>query len=236
MVRISVEDTGVGIAIEQQEKLFRKFTQVDTSPSRRHGGTGLGLAISKELAERMGGSIGVSSNPFGSTFWVDLPLETVELPKAEPESQPASLPASVQSTPSVSRRILIAEDNTVNQYVLSRSLQKLGYEVDIAENGLEAVKRWETTHYDAILMDCQMPEMDGYKATKTIRQHKSGEASIPIIAITAHAMTGDAERCRKAGMNGYLDKPLRIAELQRMLNQYAPNTEAADRLDNRPAS
>ena len=108
--------------------------------------------------------------------------------------------------------------------MLTRSLQKLGYEVDVAANGLEAVERWGSVDYGAILMDCQMPEMDGYEATKIIRERKSKRAGLPIIAVTAHAMAGDAERCMSAGMNGYLSKPLVLADLERILNEHIPNS------------
>jgi signal transduction histidine kinase/ActR/RegA family two-component response regulator len=227
MLRISVTDTGIGIPAEERHRLFQKFTQLDGSASRRHGGTGLGLAISRQIAEMLGGSVGVESGPGGSTFWVALPIE----PRPDPEYPQLPLSASgavqerhgEQSGESIPRRILIAEDNKVNQHVLTRSLQKLGYAVDVAANGLEAVERWESADYDAILMDCQMPEMDGYEATRTIRGYKNRQSGLPIIALTAHAMAGDEERCKTAGMDAYLSKPLILADLERVLNEYAPN-------------
>jgi signal transduction histidine kinase/CheY-like chemotaxis protein len=225
-IRISVTDTGVGIPAEEQHRLFQKFTQVDGSSTRRHGGTGLGLAISRQIAVMLGGSVGLESGSAGSTFWLALPLE----PHPDAEDLQvrtfALTPASQQSGEIVSRRILIAEDNKVNQHVLSRSLQKLGYEVDVATNGIEAVERWGSVDYDAILMDCQMPGMDGYEATKAIRGRKTERARLPIIAITAHAMAGDEERCKNAGMDAYLSKPVILAELERILNEYAPNRPA----------
>jgi signal transduction histidine kinase/CheY-like chemotaxis protein len=226
MLRISVTDTGIGIPAEERHRLFQKFTQVDGSATRRHGGTGLGLAISRQIAEMLGGSVGMESGPGGSTFWVALPIE----PRPDPECSrlPLGASAAVQhrhvgrSGESIPRRILIAEDNKVNQHVLTRSLQKLGYAVDVAANGIEAVERWESAEYDAILMDCQMPEMDGYEATRTIRGYKNRQSGLPIIALTAHAMAGDEERCKIAGMDAYLSKPLIIADLERVLNEYAP--------------
>ncbi len=223
MLRISVTDTGIGIPAEEKHRLFQKFTQLDGSASRRHGGTGLGLAISRQMAEMLGGSVGVESGSGGSTFWFALPIEP------RPDLECAQLPLSTSAVVSersaalIPRRILIAEDNKVNQHVLTQSLRKLGYAVDVAANGLEAVERWESAEYDAILMDCQMPEMDGYEATRTIRRQKSRQSGLPIIALTAHAMVGDEERCKIAGMDAYLSKPLIFADLERVLNEYAPN-------------
>lgn len=224
LVRISVADTGIGIPAMDHQRLFQKFTQLDSSASRRHGGTGLGLAISRQLAEMLGGSVGMESRPGGSTFWAEIPLEPrVNLDQSQPQPQELAPPRPLSGEPGA-RRILVAEDNKVNQHVLTRSLQKLGYEVDVAANGLEAVERWGSRDYDAILMDCQMPEMDGYEATRTIRERKTKRAGLPIIAITAHAMAGDAERCKSAGMNAYLSKPLVLADLERLLNEHIPNS------------
>ncbi len=224
LIRISVADTGIGISTRDQQRLFQKFTQLDSSASRRHGGTGLGLAISRQLAEMLGGSVGMESRPGGSIFWVEIPLEPRVNPDQSQLQPPDPEPARALYREPFARRILVAEDNKVNQRVLTRSLQKLGYEVDVAANGLEAVERWGSVDYDAILMDCQMPEMDGYEATRTIRERKTMRAGLPIIAVTAHAMAGDAERCKSAGMNGYLSKPLVLADLERILNEHIPNS------------
>ncbi len=227
LIRISVADTGIGIPPVDQQRLFQKFTQLDSSASRRHGGTGLGLAIAREMATLLGGSVGMQSHPGGSTFWLEIPLCPREHTRLNPhQSQPETSEPELAAPlfqQSSARRILIAEDNKVNQLVLTRSLQKLGYQVDLACNGLEAVERWGVGDYDAILMDCQMPEMDGYEATRTIRACKTRQARLPIIAITAHAMAGDAERCKSAGMDAYLSKPLVFADLERLLKEHIPN-------------
>ncbi len=220
-VRLSVIDTGIGISTEAEQSLFKPFSQADGSTTRRFGGTGLGLYIAKQVAELMGGSVGTSQNPGGgSTFWVDLPLARGrEYVGAKPA------PEKLHSSPQLEdRHILIAEDNPVNQVVASRIVQKLGCRVDIAANGVEAVSRWQQTKYDLILMDGQMPELDGYGATGRIRdlERESGGRRTPIIALTAHALPGDKERCLAAGMDDYLSKPLQVDALKRILEFWLP--------------
>ena len=217
LFRVTVTDTGIGIPEAAQNALFTKFTQGDSSTTRKYGGTGLGLAISKELAERMDGSVGLSSQPGkGSSFWVEIPLDMV----SEVVVAPVVL-ASVETPTIPGARVLVAEDNAVNRQLVTRSLQKLGYEVDVAANGSEAVAKWAQQHYDLVLMDCQMPEMDGYQATAQIRSAEAGERHTPIVAVTAHAMSGEDKKCAEAGMDGYLTKPLRMEDLRKTVERYS---------------
>jgi signal transduction histidine kinase/ligand-binding sensor domain-containing protein/ActR/RegA family two-component response regulator len=217
---ISVTDSGIGIAPESQHLLFSKFFQADSSNSRRFGGTGLGLAISKQLAELMGGVVGMrSARAEGSTFWVRLPLPPAVAPAVLP---PVSLretrPNSAASGPCL---VLLAEDNPVNQKLGRLLLRKLGCEVDVAGDGMETLHRWAERPYDAIFMDCQMPDMDGYEATAQIRASGRRGQEIPIIAVTAHSMVGDRERCLAAGMTDYVSKPLNLRDLERVLEAVA---------------
>ena len=240
-VRIAVCDTGIGIAPERRAVLFNTFSQVDASTTRRYGGTGLGLSIVKRLAELMGGSVGVESIPgMGSTFWFTIATSVTadaafhDFSPAEAEAVardavvvPANpLPALVLPPgPATVRRprILLAEDNVVNQKVAARVLEREGFAVDVAEDGRQAVEAWRRGTYDLILMDCQMPQLDGYEATREIRREEresGGAGRIPIIALTAHAMKGAAEDCRRAGMDDYLTKPLDREQLRRCLKQH----------------
>ncbi len=250
-VRLSVADTGIGITEQQMEGLFRRFTQADSSTTRRYGGTGLGLAISKTLVELMGGTIGAASVPGeGSTFWITLPLGAVSQTAAGPapkpvsasvppptlvptlEPAPASAPApltvpvpsssaaAAASEPGAVRpvraaadsaggRLLLVEDNFVNQRVAVYMLSKLGQRVDVAKHGREAVEMLGKTPYDLVLMDCQMPEMDGFEATRIIRDPTSAvlDHEVPVVAMTANAFPEDRVRALDAGMNDFLAKP-----------------------------
>ena len=208
-IRFAVSDTGIGLSPEQQDGLFQEFHQVDSSPTRKFGGSGLGLAISYRLAGLMGGLLRVESRQgVGSTFFFDLPFAASEtgardLATEAPKVSP--LPPGL--------RILVAEDNPVNQKVIVMMLEQAGARVDVAENGRLAVERHQASAYDMILMDCQMPELDGYAATTKIRS-LSGELSlVPIIGVTANAFAEDRERCIRGGMNGYVAKPLSRATL-----------------------
>lgn len=200
---VAVADTGIGMSPEVQARLFSEFTQGDGTIARRFGGTGLGLAICRQLATLMGGTIGVDSQPGqGSTFRLDLPLvlSTPEQLSAVPTAEPMpELPAL---------RILLAEDNLVNQKVTMTLLTRAGHAVTIADDGLRAVERVAAEDFDVILMDMQMPVMDGLEATRRIRALPEPRCRIPILALTANALKGDDERCLDAGMDGYLTKPV----------------------------
>jgi two-component system, sensor histidine kinase and response regulator len=234
MLRIDVNDTGIGIADTTQERLFQSFTQADSSTTRRYGGTGLGLAICKRLVELMGGRIGVHSVlGQGANFWFTLPLlpadaeHSHELTKlTDPPAITSSVPPH-PDTPPTRQHLLLAEDNEINQRVAELLLTRLGYTLDIVDNGqlaLEAVVRSLSGTgpvYAAVLMDCQMPVMDGLEATAAIRcAEMAGQARLPIIALTANAMQGDRERCLAAGMDDYLSKPLQPKLLCRVLDQW----------------
>lgn len=203
----SVADTGIGIAAEDMDKLFKAFSQVDGSITRRFGGTGLGLAVSKRLVEMMGGRIWVESQKdHGSTFYFTVKFKTAVAAevKSDNEEYQASVP----------RKILLVEDDPLGQKVATRILCQMGHSVDKAENGLEALALLKRNRYDLILMDIQMPKLDGIETTKRIRQAeaKTGE-HIPIIALTAHALFGDRERFLAAGMDEYIAKPMQMNEL-----------------------
>jgi len=207
-VRFSVSDTGPGIASEDLERLFVAFQQVDGSASRKHGGAGLGLAISKRLTELMGGTMTVDTKPGrGSTFHFTIVGETSDLPLPAPEIVERLRPPHASSL-----RILLAEDEAINRIVVLHMLEQLGYEADVVSNGIEALQAIERDTYDVILMDIQMPEMDGFEVTRRIRSAKRDQPHI--IAITAHALSGDRERCLAAGMDDYLSKPVRLRDLQ----------------------
>jgi CheY-like chemotaxis protein len=199
--------------------LFQKFHQVDSSITRKYGGTGLGLAISKQLVELMGGTLSLTSQVGeGSTFSVEMPLRANPLPRAELKKGKSKQPGALPSFGG--RRILLVEDNIVNQKVAAALLGKLGCRVDVAANGQEALDMSDLLPYDLIFMDCQMPVMDGYQATGEIRQREGAARHTPIIALTAGAMAEDRERCIQAGMDDYLSKPFRGAQLGEMLDKY----------------
>jgi signal transduction histidine kinase/ActR/RegA family two-component response regulator len=204
-LEIAVSDTGPGIPEDKLDLIFERFTQADGTISRRYGGTGLGLAISRELVQMQGGVLTVESTVgVGSTFRFRVPLEA-----AMPDT--ATLTArqrpAAALTSSARSRVLIAEDNPVNQRVAAELLRRRGYEIELVCNGAEAVERMETGTFDAILMDVQMPELDGLEATRKIRLNERLK-DVPIIAMTAHAMNGDREMCISAGMDGYVAKPI----------------------------
>ncbi len=215
--RFEVKDSGVGIPSDTISKLFQKFTQADSSITRKHGGTGLGLAISKQLAEAMGGEIGVDSTPGeGSTFWFTIVSPEGIAAQVEHNHETVgslSADAITGAAPAKSLRILVAEDNEVNQKVITAILARAGHEVDIVGNGIEAVSAVIRGAYDLVLMDVQMPEMDGVTATLRIRDMDGPKSQIPIIALTANAMKGDEKRYRAAGMNDYVSKPIESDKL-----------------------
>jgi signal transduction histidine kinase len=212
---VSVEDTGIGIPPEKHSLLFEQFTQVNASATRLFGGTGLGLAISKQLIELMDGSLHFTSTPgAGSKFWFVLPLAIAPFAV---DPIPAQKPSAASA---VGCRVLVAEDNLVNQRVISRLLQKLGCSVDIAQNGQIAVQMALTAPYDLVLMDYHMPEMNGADATRAIRSCMPAGKHLPIVALTASVMEWEQDRCRQAGMDDFLGKPVRLAELETVVNKW----------------
>jgi CheY-like chemotaxis protein/nitrogen-specific signal transduction histidine kinase len=213
----SVRDTGIGIPQDRMSRLFQSFSQVDMSTTRKYGGTGLGLAISKKLVQLMDGSIWVQSQVGkGSTFSF-----TIQADAARPEQclemneklQEANLHLDTRNR----LNLLIAEDNLVNQKVALLMLKKLGIRADVAANGMEVLQALERQNYDVVLMDVQMPEMDGFEAARAIRE--SWKNGVHIIAVTAHALEGDRKRCIEAGMDDYISKPIRLEELASALGK-----------------
>ncbi|HEX3553706.1 MAG TPA: ATP-binding protein [Thermoanaerobaculia bacterium] len=221
-VLFAVADTGIGIPGEELDRLFVDFHQLDGSLTRKHGGTGLGLAISRRLTKLMGGEIWAESTPGqGSTFYFTLVGEAATCPPRRPAVAPGLPPPR----PHPPLRILLAEDHPVNQQVLLGLLEHLGYRADVAANGLEVLAALARQPYDVILMDVQMPEMDGLEATRRIRRQAIGGAGgrrPRILAMTAHAMSGDRERCLEVGMDGYLSKPVQVADLAAALAAAPP--------------
>ena len=231
-LRFSVRDTGIGIPADKQARIFEDFQQADRSTTRSHGGTGLGLAISSQLVKLMGGRIEVdSATGRGSTFHftVDFPIvkstdheQTPNAPALDVASNqlPSDAPTQKAESPLESVRVLLAEDNKVNQTLATKLLEKLGCHVTVVENGSQAVATLSENEFDVILMDVEMPEMDGISATKEIRRREQdSQQRIPIVALTAHAIVGDRERCLASGMDDYLSKPVRINEIKTMLTK-----------------
>lgn len=213
VIRYDVQDTGIGIAEEARNRLFERFSQADSSISRTHGGTGLGLAICRELVTLMGGGISVESElGKGTTFTFWIPFEVPNTLPTETNAQLASprTPTPDEAEPAEKWRILIAEDQQINVRLISAIMDRLGHEIAIASNGIEAVKRLREQSFDLVLMDIQMPEMDGVLATKVIRSADADWADIPIIALTAHAMVSTRNAYFQAGMNGFVSKPISI--------------------------
>jgi signal transduction histidine kinase/CheY-like chemotaxis protein len=243
VVTFEVRDTGIGIPVDARSRLFQAFAQGDGSTTRRYGGTGLGLTICRQLVELMGGQIGLESEVGqGSTFWFTVTLK----PARQPANRGvASLPRSMRPRPrqpalpiaggpigmafsvnlaGARARVLVAEDNPVNQRVAVRMLARLGISSDVVANGLEAIESFSRQPYALVLMDCQMPELDGFEATARIRAAERASHRTPIIAMTAAAMIGDRDRCLEAGMDDYLSKPVRAEELQAVLARWLPTS------------
>jgi CheY-like chemotaxis protein len=227
-VRFEVTDTGIGIDPDQVERMFEPFVQADVSLTRAYGGNGLGLAIARKLVERMGGEIGAGSEPeAGSTFHFELDLPAgAELAPAHQARQRDVLMES-RALPADAPAVLVVEDSPVNRVVATRVVERCGYHVTAVNNGQEALDALSARHYDAILMDCQMPELDGYEATREIRRREAGDRHTPIIAMTAHAMTGDRERCLLAGMDDYVSKPVRAQALGELLERWVTSSAHA---------
>lgn len=218
-VRVEVRDTGSGIPSDKLPHIFDKFTQADSSITRKYGGTGLGLAISRQLAELQGGKIQAESEwGHGSVFTLVIPMEPCSQPEAE---LAVATPAKETRREGSPARVLLVEDNVVNQKVVIAVLRKKGYHIDIAGDGKQALTLLEAaaSPYNVVLMDVQMPVMDGMEATRTLRRDRRWE-KLPVIAMTAHAMNGDKERCLEAGMNAYIAKPVQPAHLISMIEKY----------------
>jgi light-regulated signal transduction histidine kinase (bacteriophytochrome)/ActR/RegA family two-component response regulator len=221
---IEIADTGMGIPEDQLPYVFDKFHQVDSSTTRKHGGTGLGLTISRELIELMGGTIGLASTVgVGSTFTISLPLKRLNDPapaRATGDLLAAGGHLNPPQSAGAGRRILVAEDDFTNQMVIEGMLQIQGFEVDIAPSGLKVLELLESRHYDLILMDCQMPGLDGYLTTQRIRSAEGFGQHIPIVALTANALPEDRQRCLDAGMDDYVAKPVRMRTLWEVLQKW----------------
>jgi PAS domain S-box-containing protein len=223
LVRFSVRDTGIGIPTDRLDRLFKSFSQVDSSTTRHYGGSGLGLSIVKQLAELMGGTVGVESEVGrGSVFWLTALFELAS-ESHQIRNRPAKTEApraAAAARPFAGAHVLVVEDNEVNQKVAQRYLEKLGVTCDLARNGREAIEVWHKGNYDLILMDCQMPVMDGLQATREIRGQERHGKRIPIIALTANALASDRDNCLAAGMDEHLGKPLELAKLEACLAQF----------------
>lgn len=223
-VKIDVIDTGIGMSKEGLHRIFSPFSQADTDTTRLYGGTGLGLTLCRQLIERMHGQILVDSEVGrGTHFTVTLPLPVYETALTEPE--PAATRENNAAAGSAALAILLVEDNQVNQLVASSLLRKLGHTVDLAENGKRALQAMENRTYDMVLMDCQMPVMDGYEATRQIRENPAWK-TLPVIAVTANVMQGDRENCLASGMNDYITKPYNRNDLKAVIERWAPDAPA----------
>lgn len=240
-LRFAVSDTGPGISREGQASLFQMFNQVDGQASGKSGGTGLGLAISKRLVDLMGGRIGVESAlAQGSTFWFTLPLRpgtrngTATAPAGAAVSQagPSASPQGI--APASALRILVADDNPVNQQVAAGMLRRGGHQVDVVGDGAAAIEAVARGNYHLVLMDIEMPEMDGFEATRRIRALGNPNGAVPIIALTAHAMRGDEARCIDAGMSDYMPKPISRQRLDEAVRTWGRHAPAVDRVERGP--
>lgn len=243
LIHFAVIDTGIGISAAGIKKLFQSFSQVDASTSRQYGGTGLGLAICKQLVSLMKGDIGVKSQiNQGSTFWFTIPFEKSHSSQISPKS-PNNTPINTEyltltpQQPFITNnqkktdlKILIAEDNSINQAVILSQLEMLGYQGECVSNGLEALELLAKQDYDLILMDCQMPLMDGYTATQTLRSREGNQRHSIVIALTANAMLADREKCLAAGMDDYLSKPLEQEDLARVIERWTANKTTSENL------
>ncbi len=223
ILRMAVVDSGIGIADEDKSKLFIRFSQVDASDTRKYGGSGLGLVITKQIVELMGGNISVQSKEgLGSTFIVEIPLKLLKAAESEAEQKTEDDPAVFSIMGHSRARILVAEDEPVNQQVIGKLLGMAGYSYDIAENGAKAVELFRQKEYQAALFDVQMPVMDGLAATQEIRdiEFREGRKRLPIIAVTARAMFGDKERILEAKLDDYIAKPYNLNDVVEILNKY----------------
>jgi two-component system, sensor histidine kinase and response regulator len=213
-VHVCVQDTGVGIAADRLERLFKVFSQADSSTTRRFGGSGLGLAICRQIVTLMGGTIGVTSVlGEGSSFWFEVDLIQARQNSSKPDSATVALvPGDFADASLKGLRVLVVEDNLVNQRVALGMLRKLECIALPVSNGIQALDQLESQPFDMVLMDCQMPEMDGYEATRHIRSDPRLR-ELPVIGLTAHAMSEDLRQCLEVGMDGYLTKPYTLSSL-----------------------
>lgn len=231
-VMFRISDTGIGIPEDQRMRIFDKFTQANNTSTRKFGGTGLGLAICKQLVEMMpNGEIVDSELGSGSTFWFSLPLKECSVGdegSGRLRNRAKKLFIRTGGKMNKNAKILLAEDYPTNQFLVKRILNKNGFaNVDIVENGREAVEAYNVGNYDIILMDGMMPEMDGYEATRTIRASvRDQRKHIPVIAMTANAMVGDREKCLEAGMDDYISKPVDAQKFMKLMAKWAPNLES----------
>lgn len=226
-LKISVSDTGIGIKESEYQRIFTSFYQVDGSITRSYGGTGLGLAMSEKVMSLMGGDISISSKlGEGSTFTLSLPLVTEERDainidsRSSNENIPPSIYETVQTEHPLNKKIIIVEDSEINAELLTLLLDDIGYSADIAENGQIFLDMMNQNSYDLVLMDCQMPVLDGYDATKQYRESESDDIHIPIVAVTANAMDGDEEKCLACGMDDYISKPVNPALLKKKITKW----------------
>ncbi len=231
VLRFEVTDTGMGIPEDRRDRLFRSFSQVDASTTRKHGGTGLGLAISAKLARLMDGDMGVQSElGKGSTFWFTTRMVTIDdVCSDEPVVVPATpVKVAIDTASLAGLRVLVAEDNEINQEVVGHVLKRWGCVATIVGDGRAAVEAASRSAFDVVLMDCQMPVMDGFAATAALRAWEAGRANkLPVIALTANAVVGDRERCLSAGMDGYVTKPISPTELFNALTHHGGRSVAA---------
>jgi PAS domain S-box-containing protein len=221
-IRVEVADTGIGIERSILDEVFEPFTQADASTTRIYGGTGLGLTIARELVTLMSGTIGAESEPgVGSTFWIEIPLALARSNEGRPSGSSATRVAirPLWDTPP---SVLVAEDSPVNQIVTVRTLERCGCHVDVVSDGRQALDALAKQRYDAVLMDCEMLEMDGYNATAELRLREYGTRHTPVIAMTAHALPDDRARCLAAGMDDYVSKPIRREQLIDTLRRWIP--------------
>ncbi|HEX4033127.1 MAG TPA: ATP-binding protein [Solirubrobacteraceae bacterium] len=235
-VIFEVRDHGIGIDPAALERMFEPFMQADVSTTRKYGGNGLGLAIAKEIVDLMGGAIGADSKPGkGSTFWFELPLPGVVSNVPQAGRERASAIGERRYDPNAPL-VLVVEDSPVNRLVTVHVLERCGFRVHVVNDGREALEALGTQPYEAVLMDCQMPEVDGYEATRELRRREEkGDHRTPVIAMTAHAMSGDRERCLAAGMDDYIAKPVRSQALVTVLRKWIPEARPNGAADDRVA-